>query len=205
MLNVFIARHGQNTDNANGILNGHRNKPLTRLGIQQTHKLVEGINEAGLKFDHIYTSPLIRASKTAEIISKGIGGPKPIELSLLIERDFGVMSGIKQSRIEELCAPDIIKTESVTYFLNPNGAETFPDLLIRADKTLSYINRLHLNGNILLVTHGDIGKMLYAKYYGLNWRDTLSLFHFGNSELILLSNSSAPEDVHTVKILQANF
>ena len=32
MLKIYIARHGQNEDNANGILNGHRDLPLTDIG-----------------------------------------------------------------------------------------------------------------------------------------------------------------------------
>lgn len=35
MVNIFVSRHGQDADNANGILNGHRNEPLTDLGRQQ--------------------------------------------------------------------------------------------------------------------------------------------------------------------------
>lgn len=40
---IFIARHGQNEDNVNGILNGHRDLPLTELGRQQARELGEGI------------------------------------------------------------------------------------------------------------------------------------------------------------------
>jgi len=32
VLNIYVARHGQDRDNSNGILNGHRDEPLTELG-----------------------------------------------------------------------------------------------------------------------------------------------------------------------------
>ena len=68
MLKIFLARHGQNEDNANGILNGHRDLPLTEIGIAQAHEVADKIKEAGLSFDVVLSSPLSRALKTAEII-----------------------------------------------------------------------------------------------------------------------------------------
>jgi broad specificity phosphatase PhoE len=35
MLKLYLARHGQNLDNANGILNGHRDEPLTKKGMEK--------------------------------------------------------------------------------------------------------------------------------------------------------------------------
>lgn len=204
MLKIYLARHGQNEDNANGILNGHRDLPLTRQGIEQAEEVAEKIAQAGLHFDHIYTSPLSRAHKTASIIAAKIHGPEPEVAELLIERDFGIMTGQEQSRITELCAPDIIQAELITYFLSPEGAETFPDLLKRGKELLDKLQTRHQDGSILLVTHGDFGKMVYAAYYDLSWRDVLTQFHFGNSELILLSPDSPADEAHVFTIEQHN-
>jgi broad specificity phosphatase PhoE len=204
MLTFYIARHGQNVDNEKGILNGHRDEPLTEKGIAQAQELSQSIKQNNLIFDHIFSSPLSRAFKTAEIVAKSGAGPRPVVMPELIERDFGVMTGIEQSRIAELCAPEIIQTNTITYFLSPEGAETFPDLLIRANKVLADLEKRFSDGRILLVTHGDFGKMLYAAYYKLDWKDVLLQFHFGNSELLLLSQDSSPEDYHIVKIEQFN-
>lgn len=202
MLKIYLARHGQNEDNANGILNGHRDLPLTALGESQAVEVANKIKDAGLVFDHVFCSPLIRAKKTAEIICEINAIPEPEVLDLLIERDFGVMTGVEQSRVEELCSPNIIKTETINYFLSPEKAETFPDLLERAGKLLGEVRAKYSDGSILLVTHGDFGKMIYAKYYDLDWQDVLTLFHFGNSELLLLSGDSAPGEAHVFTILQ---
>ncbi len=204
MLKIYLARHGQNEDNANGILNGHRDLPLTSIGIEQAREVAEKIKEAGLKFDSILSSPLGRALKTAEIISAINNFPLPEVVPELIERDFGSMTGVEQSKVEALCAPDIIKTETVTYFLSPEGAETFPDLLVRAKKLLDELNTVYSDGSVLLVTHGDFGKMIYAQYYGLDWKDVLTMFHFGNSELLLLSPDSEAGEAHVFTILQHN-
>lgn len=204
MLKIYLARHGQNEDNANGILNGHRDLPLTEIGIVQAHEVADKIKAAGLKFDVVLSSPLDRAQKTAEIIAMVNKIPTPKIVNELIERDFGIMSGKEQSRIEELCTPDIIKTETITYFLSPEGAETFPDLLKRAESLLKEVTEQYKDGSVLLVTHGDFGKMIYAQYYKLDWKDVLTLFHFGNSELLLLSPDSAPGEAHIFTILQHN-
>jgi len=131
---IFIARHGQNQDNAQGILNGHRDMPLTDLGKEQARELGEAIKSAALQFDAVYSSPLARAFETAEIISQVAGTPRPLVYDQLIERDFGVLTGEPADKIEELCQPDIIKTDTITYFLSPEGAETFPQLVERGSE-----------------------------------------------------------------------
>jgi|SRR3989344_4750852 len=204
MLKIYLARHGQNIDNQNGILNGHRDEPLTDKGIEQAYETAGKIKDTGLTFDFIYSSPLQRAFETAKIISETIDAPYPLKEDLLIERNFGIMTGKKISDIEPLCAPDIIKTETVTYFLSPEGAETFPDLIDRAGKLLDKINVTHKMGNVLLVCHGDLGKMIYAKYYHLSWETVLTQFHFGNCDLLLLAPDSPAEDSHVFKIKQHN-
>ncbi len=204
MLRIFLARHGQNLDNARGILNGRRDEPLTDLGIAQARVVADKIRNANLHFEHIYCSPLSRAADTAAVIAETVRGPEPVVWPELTERDFGAMTGQEQSRIAELCAPDIVETGTITYFLRPSGAETFPDLLTRAEMLLDKLRARHKDGDVLLVTHGDFGKMIYAKYYSLDWRDVLMLFHFGNSELLLLSEDSNPDQAHVFEILQHN-
>lgn len=198
---IFIARHGQNEDNVTNTLNGHRDLPLTDLGRAQAKELGEAISSAGLTFDAIYTSPLSRARETAEIVARIIGADQPIVNDLLIERDFGVMTGKNAADIETMCAPDIIQAEVVTYFLSPEGAETFPELVERGQKVLKFIRSNHSSGKVLLVSHGDFGKMLYAAATGKQWRDVLVDFHFGNGDLIDISGIG---DAHKVKLVQYN-
>lgn len=207
-LKIFIARHGQDLDNFNGILNGQRDQPLTDKGIEQANELANKIKVTNIIFEKIYSSPLQRAYKTAEIIADTLKLAKPEKMDLLIEQDFGIMTGISNKKIKEICAPDIIETDTVTYFLKAKGAETFPELIKRAEKIITIIVSKHKQGNILLVTHGDIGKMIYAQYYKLtkeeDWKNVLKMFHFGNSDLLLLSKDSKPEDSHVFKIKQFN-
>ena len=225
-LNIYLARHGQDQDNAASILNGHRNQPLTSIGIRQASAVAEKIRSAGLTFDAIYSSPLQRAHQTALIIaSEGqcLGSEcrnsnkSPCEsesavhvqvMDQLIERDFGVMTGVPTKEIRSRCSGpgELLLTDTISYFLKPEGAETFPDLIERANGVIEDIRKQHegRDESVLLVTHGDFGKMLYAAYYELKWEDVLKQFHFGNSEVLLLSKDSTPDKAHVFEIEQYN-
>lgn len=206
MLDIYIARHGQNEDNARGILNGHRDLPLTELGIEQAARLAQHMKAEGLAFDAVFSSPLCRAYDTAQVVTRTLGMDDPIRLDLLIERDFGIMTGMPVADIPVLCDPDdIIRTETITYFLAPDGAETFPELVDRGRRMIDRLGDAYPDGgSVLLVCHGDIGKMIYAAYHGLDWKSVLTGFHFGNSELLLLSDAVPHGEAHVFRQEQSN-
>lgn len=204
MLNIFLARHGQNEDNANGVLNGHRDLPLTPLGVSQAHELADNIVKAGITFDAVYASPLVRARKTAEVVCETLGLPVPQVLDLLIERDFGFMTGELISDIPRLCAPNILFADPITYFIGGEGVELFPDLYARAVRALDFVRSQHVAGSILLAGHGDMGKMIYGAYHRIGWRDSLTAFHFGNCELVRLSGGGDPRVPDIVRVEQHN-
>ena len=199
MLKIYLTRHGEDIDNKNGILNGHEDKSLTKVGIQQARELADKIKDKGFSFDYIYSSPLKRAFETAKIISDITGSPTPLKEDLLIEREFGIISGKKKADIESFCAPDIIKTEKIIYCLNPEGSETFPELIKRAEVLLDKIKKKYKSGNILLVSHGDTGTMIYAKYFNLDWKTALTKLYFGNCDLLLLSPDTTAENPFVFK------
>lgn len=204
MLNIYLTRHGQDEDNKFGVLNGHRDTALTELGLDQAQQLALQIKESGLIFNTIYSSPLSRTYKTAKIIADELGLSDPILDDNLIERNFGDMTGHKISEALEIYADNLLRTETIPYILSFKDGEDFPELIERAKILLIEINKKHQDGNILLVTHGDFGKMIYAAYYDLGWEDVLSLFHFGNSDLLLLSPGTSAAHAQVFKNRQFN-
>ena len=199
---IFVARHGQNIDNVNGIMNGHRDLPLTELGIQQAHDLAEGIETAGLTFDSVYSSPLSRAQETAKIVCRALGiASPPVILPELIERDFGLETGRPIKEVVEKAGSNVIKTDGVTYVIDFEGGESYPQLLERAHKALGRVRSSQQEGSALLVCHGDIGKMVYAAATGKPWKNVLMDFHFGNGDLIGVNSNDA---AHKVKLPQYN-
>lgn len=201
MLRIYVARHGQNVDNANGVLNGHRDLPLTDLGREQANVTGEFVNKQNLKFRKVYSSPLSRAYETAKIIAKASNNPDPEILEDLIERDFGDMAGKLVTSIPTEYEGELLKTVKVNYMLDPQNGETFPEALIRAERVLKTIRTNHNEGNVLLVCHMDVSYMLVAAYYQLEWKQVLSNLFFGNSELLLLAPDHSMETalVHTAQ------
>ncbi len=183
---IFLVRHGQDTDNVSGVLNGRRDNELTELGRTQAKKVAQKLKSHNI--DIIYTSPLKRAYETAHIISKELGIDEIISDKHLIERDFGVLTGKPISEIPKY-SKKILKTEKVDYFLDAEGAENFPALLIRAKKVLDEIKQRHPKDTVLIVLHGDIGKMIRAAYHGWTWEQGLKTPYFDNTEVLELSET----------------
>jgi len=63
ILTVTLVRHAQSEDNANGILAGHRDAPLSALGRAQARALGKGLQWQQLQA--VYSSDLKRARETA--------------------------------------------------------------------------------------------------------------------------------------------
>lgn len=100
-MKIFLVRHGETVDNIAGVYAGVRDSHLTNYGVEQTVKLGEHLVTIGVRFTHIFASPLIRASQTAEAILRsqlGTAEGKSLAISILkvkdlIEQDFGYYEG----------------------------------------------------------------------------------------------------------------
>lgn len=184
MSKIFLVRHGQDTDNATGVLNGRRDTGLTELGREQAKQVAKKLRDNEVQI--IYTSPLKRAYETARIIGATLGIDEVIADEHLIEREFGILTGKPVSDIPKY-TDKIISTDRANYFLEVEGAEDFPTLLARGRKILREIRQRHPNENILIVTHGDIGKMIRAVYHYWTWEQGLKTPYFDNTGVLELS------------------
>ncbi len=183
-MKIFIVRHGQDIDNADGILNGHRDEELTDMGRQQAQETALKLKDKNIQV--ICSSPLKRTRETAQIIAKELNIPDVFIYDDLIERDYGILTGKLLTDIAKY-ASKTLKTDRSFYFLEGSGVETFPILLVRAKKVLEEIKNAYPDKNILLVTHNDIGKMLEAAYLGWPWEKALEEPTFKNGEFVELS------------------
>ncbi|MCR5706515.1 MAG: histidine phosphatase family protein [Acholeplasmatales bacterium] len=90
---IFI-RHGQTDENKKKHIQGRRDIPLNECGMSQALLCGEFLKRNGYTFDVIYSSPLSRAVKTAEIINDVCNtGLDIIKSEGFIERSFGVKEG----------------------------------------------------------------------------------------------------------------
>jgi broad specificity phosphatase PhoE len=184
MTKFILVRHGQDEDNAEGLLNGHRDRPLTDLGRQQAAVVAEKL--VGLGIDVAYASPLHRAYETASIIAKRLGIDQVIADQHLIERDFGILTGKPIADIPKY-SNQLLQTDRVLYFLEAEGAEDFTMTYRRALTVLDELRQRHPDQTVLVVTHGDLGKMFRAAYHGWNWEQGLKQPYFDNTGVLKLS------------------
>lgn len=185
MANLYVCRHGENLDNVDGILNGHRDRPLSELGCRQAAAVAAKIKDGDVVYTAIYSSPLSRAFETALAISSAIDVPVQ-KLDKLIERDFGVLSGKPYADISKYAGDKVFQGDKVLYFLEAEDCETFDLCLARAKEVIDMMDAKHPGENVLLVCHGDIGKMLQAARSHVDWMEGLRLPYFANTEVIKL-------------------
>ena len=95
-MKIYIIRHGQTAWNVEKRLQGRSDIPLNEYGVQLAKVTASAFR--GISFDRIYTSPLLRARQTAEIIAKSKGLPVLAD-DRLIEMSFGDGEGISLAEI----------------------------------------------------------------------------------------------------------
>ena len=65
-LNVLLIRHGETVWNVQGRVQGSDDSALTEEGVRQA--VATGRRLAGMRIDAVYSSPILRAKRTAELI-----------------------------------------------------------------------------------------------------------------------------------------
>ncbi len=93
---MLLSRHGQTADNANGLILGRRDPPLSRHGREQAAALAHAASNAGITA--IYCSPLRRAHATAVVVADLTGAPLSV-LDALSESDRGAWEGRPVARL----------------------------------------------------------------------------------------------------------
>lgn len=181
--NLTLLRHGESEGNANEIVQGQSDFPLTPNGIQQTRSLASRWQntQASLDnplFDAIIASPLTRTRQTVEIIAGALGLSYELD-SIWIERGFG--------RLEGLSLTEILKKKPPVDFHHPyippgEGGESSVDLFLRASKALHSVLQRPA-GRYLIVSHGAILNMVIYAILGITPQGHYNSprFRFGNT------------------------
>src|SRR6266550_9155268 len=71
-MKLYILRHGEAADPGDPKFANDGERPLTPKGIQRTRLLAHTLRQMGISFDVIFSSPLVRARETAEIVERGL-------------------------------------------------------------------------------------------------------------------------------------
>jgi len=163
---IYLIRHGQTEYNDKNIFRGQLNIPLNSYGISQAESI--GIALKVITFDVIYTSPLIRAKKTAEIIHKYQSG----KISINIENDFTDLNyGKWQAKSKEEVKNNYPKLyhewEISPYNIKIPDGESLYDAQKRSWNGLIKIIDSSKDKVICIVSHRVINKLLISKILGI--------------------------------------
>ncbi|MBR6349277.1 MAG: histidine phosphatase family protein [Lachnospiraceae bacterium] len=142
---IYIIRHGQTEMNNVKALQGRSDHPLNETGVKQAEDTAKLLADQGIKFDYVFSSPLIRAVQTAKLISPE---NEPVVDERLIEMDYGKYEGLELSNM-----PPEIKFFFSDFVNNP-APDTMEQLPAVVDRLGEFLEEIKgLKGNILISTH----------------------------------------------------
>jgi len=173
MLSVYLLRHGQTAYNADGNRYCCRTDiELTPKGIQQAEAVFQRLK--GIKLDAVYSSPLLRARRTAGLAS---GWASVVTDPRLTEIDFG--SWEHKTR-EEFVAEDPRSWEAWSRDPENNRAgstgESGEEVVGRLDSFFDEMLARHANQTILVAGHNGTNRLYMAYKLGMPLRHYRRLF-----------------------------
>ncbi len=161
-MNLYIVRHGETDWNTVKRIQGQTDIELNENGVRLAELTAAGLKD--IDFDYIFSSPLKRAYKTAEII-RGERTTEIVRDERLKEMFFGDYEGTtKAERPEDCCITTLFKDPG--NYVAENGAESLEHLSERAqtflDEHIFPIESVNPDAEILLIGHGALNKALMS-------------------------------------------
>lgn len=151
-MRLYLLRHGQTEWNIEGKIQGKTDIPLNETGLRQARCLAEGMRER--EISAVYSSPLLRAAQTAEILAEEKGLSVSV-LPELREVDFGLWEGRSWTEVDAEFHEDFRRWEENPAEYMPTGGESRESCRERCRAAMEQI----LAGTVTdaaIVAHGGI-------------------------------------------------
>ncbi|OGY37315.1 MAG: hypothetical protein A3E36_02475 [Candidatus Andersenbacteria bacterium RIFCSPHIGHO2_12_FULL_45_11b] len=158
----YIVRHGQTQWNIEGRLQGHGDSPLTEQGVEDIQAVTGSLKH--IEFDHVFSSDLLRAKRTAELLV--IEKKLAINTThLLRERSFGKFEGVlieefRNQNKELLEKQEKLSKEESWKFKLAEDMESNEEIIQRLLVFLREIAVTYPNKTMLIVTHAGVLRIL---------------------------------------------
>ncbi len=167
MTQLLLVRHGETDWNRDRRFQGHADQPLNHAGREQARALADEL--AGERIDFVYTSDLVRARETAEIVAARLGADVVV-WNELREIDVGDWEGLTWPEIEER-HPEGARSWH-EHGQGWNSGETYDQLGERIIAALRRIAADHPDQSVLVVGHGGTVRATRAFIQGLSVADS---------------------------------
>ena len=190
---LVLIRHGQSEWNEKNLFTGWKNPPLTEKGIEEAELAGKRIKNLNIDFSHYFTSALIRAQETGEIILNQLEKEKIIKTRSqnLNERDYGDLSGLNKDEAKKEWGEDQVHIWRRSFDTPPPGGECLKDT---ADRVLPYFEKeikplVEQGNNILICAHGNSLRSLVMSLEEISPSEIVKV-EIGTGEPILFSYST---------------
>lgn len=151
MTELWLVRHGETIWNQEGRLQGSMDIELNEGGLEQARRLAEQLKDT--EFQSIYSSPLKRALKTAELIAGCTDHTVQID-PRLVEVRMGEWEGMRSVDIRRQYPELVAIRDADPVYAPVPGGETVQQLAVRVNQAADEISKRHPRGPVLIVSHG---------------------------------------------------
>ncbi|MDH5695113.1 MAG: histidine phosphatase family protein [Dehalococcoidia bacterium] len=164
MAEIILARHGETQWNVEEIFRGRIDVELNETGVKQAELLAEYLS--ALKLDAVYSSPLKRALKTAEMIASH--HELDVEIAPgLIDFDYGKWQGMPHQEVKDKYKELYAEWRQNPHRVKIPGGERLDDVRKRALRVVDEVIAKH-DGTVVLVSHRVVNKVLICALLGLD-------------------------------------
>lgn len=124
---LVLLRHGESVWNLENRFTGWTDVPLTAKGRAEARAAAEKL--AGFRFDYAFSSALVRAQETLEIILDVLGqrDVTVVYTEALNERHYGLLQGLNKARTAEKLGLEIVTLWRRSYQFRPPHGESLAD------------------------------------------------------------------------------
>ena len=161
---VIVVRHGQTEWSRSGQHTGVTDLPLLPAGEEDARRLRTVLAQRHIT--HAFVSPLVRARRTAELTGLFDGGIDTRIEPDLVEVDYGRYEGLTTKEISAQLGRSWSLWHDGTVPGETPG-ETLDQVAQRVDRVLDRARPLLADGDVALVAHGHVLRVLTARWLGL--------------------------------------
>ena len=154
-MKLIFVRHAETEWNRHGVIQGHKDSPLTGRGVLETSALLTALTDAGYPVDGVFTSPLGRARHMGQALAGHFQCPLAIEAALK-EQSFGQYDGMTKARLAREHPDHFLALFSQDATFCPPGGES---LACASQRILHFVHEkmaLATHQTFCVVSHGQV-------------------------------------------------
>jgi 2,3-bisphosphoglycerate-dependent phosphoglycerate mutase len=174
---LVLVRHGESEWNLKNLFTGWKDVDLTEKGIAEARAAGRKLKAQGLSFDVAFTSVLVRAERSLDLMLEEMGQRKiPIlRDKALNERDYGDLSGLNKDDARARWGAEQVHIWRRSYDVAPPGGESLKDTAARVlPYYIQEILPAVLQGKrVLISAHGNSLRALVMVLERLSTSDIL--------------------------------